>query len=54
MAFITDSKRTLLFVISADANLIICFPKPSERVLSVSLMIFDADFRRTTLWPWLS
>lgn len=52
---LTDSKSTcactLLLVISADANLIICFPKPSESVLSVSLIIFDADFKRTTLCP---
>lgn len=33
----TDSKctLTLVFVISADVNLIICFPKPNESVLSV-------------------
>ena len=45
---------TLVFVISADANLIICFPKSNESVLNVSRMIFDADFKSTTLWPWLS
>ena len=45
------NKYTLLFVISPDASLISCFAKPSERVLNVSPITFDADFRRTTLWP---
>lgn len=46
---LTVNSCTLLFVISADANLIICFPRLNESVLSVSLIIFDADFRSTTL-----